>query len=98
MKATLEDAIVIAVEAHRGQKDKAGAAYITHPLRLTLQMETEPIERHLRILDHVVQDGDHLLDLGGHLQHQPEWMGDVGSPGLVLLAPVCLHGEDDGIL
>jgi len=31
--ANLEKAILIAVEAHQGQKDKAGKPYILHPLR-----------------------------------------------------------------
>jgi|GEM_PF-1087186 (p)ppGpp synthase/HD superfamily hydrolase len=39
--ATLERAIEIAVEAHKGQKDKAGMPYILHPLRLMFQMKTD---------------------------------------------------------
>jgi len=39
--ATLERAIEIAVEAHKGQKDKAGNPYILHPLRLMFQMKTD---------------------------------------------------------
>jgi len=31
---SLEDAIALAVETHRGQKDKAGEPYILHPLRV----------------------------------------------------------------
>ena len=31
---TLEDAIALAIEAHRGQKDKYDAPYILHPLRV----------------------------------------------------------------
>ena len=34
---TLEDAIALALEAHRGQRDKAGAPYIRHPLRVTFE-------------------------------------------------------------
>ena len=61
MTATLEDAIIIAVEAHRSQKDKAGAAYITHPLRLMLQMETEP-EQMVAVLHDVVEDSKMTLE------------------------------------
>lgn len=32
----LENAIVIATQAHKGQKDKAGMPYVLHPLRLML--------------------------------------------------------------
>ena len=39
--ATLERAIEIAVEAHKGQKDKAGMPYILHTLRLMFQMKTD---------------------------------------------------------
>ena len=39
--ATLEDAISIAAQAHRGQRDKAGAVYLLHPLRLMLRMDSE---------------------------------------------------------
>lgn len=51
----LEKAIEIAVEAHRGQVDKAGKIYILHPLRVMLrgQNETEQI---LGILHDVVED------------------------------------------
>ncbi len=37
--STLERAVMIAVEAHAGQVDKAGTPYILHPLRLMLQSE-----------------------------------------------------------
>jgi GTP diphosphokinase / guanosine-3',5'-bis(diphosphate) 3'-diphosphatase len=34
---TLKKAIQIAVKAHAGQKDKAGAPYILHPLRMMMR-------------------------------------------------------------
>ena len=52
---TLEDAIALAVEAHRGQRDKAGQTYILHPLRVMLRLETEA-ERMAAILHDVVED------------------------------------------
>lgn len=51
----LEKAIEIAVEAHRGQIDKAGKIYILHPIRVMLrgQNETEQI---VGILHDVIED------------------------------------------
>ena len=37
----LEKAIQIALTAHKGQTDKAGAHYILHPLRVMLNLDTE---------------------------------------------------------
>ncbi|MBT4684929.1 MAG: HD domain-containing protein [Candidatus Marinimicrobia bacterium] len=59
--ATLERAIEIAVEAHKGQKDKAGNPYILHPLRLMFQMKTDN-ERMAAVLHDVVEDSDWTLD------------------------------------
>lgn len=36
----LETAIAIALRVHDGQRDKAGAAYILHPLRVMMRMPT----------------------------------------------------------
>lgn len=55
--ATLEEAILIAAEAHRGQTDKAGASYILHPLRMMMKMNTEA-EMMAAILHDVVEDSD----------------------------------------
>jgi (p)ppGpp synthase/HD superfamily hydrolase len=52
----LETAIAIAVEAHRGQTDKAGAPYILHPLRIMHSLETD-LERIVGVLHDVVEDG-----------------------------------------
>jgi len=51
----LEKAISIAVEAHQGKKDKAGATYILHPLRVMFRVETEA-EKIVAILHDVVED------------------------------------------
>ena len=53
--AGIEEAIHIAVEAHRGQVDKAGAPYIFHPLRLMLSMKTDA-QRMAAVLHDTVED------------------------------------------
>jgi (p)ppGpp synthase/HD superfamily hydrolase len=53
--STLERAIVIAAEAHSGQRDKAGACYILHPLRVMSRMTTDE-ERIVAVLHDVVED------------------------------------------
>jgi len=59
--ADIEEAIRIAVEAHRGQKDKAGAPYILHPLRMMFRMQTDA-ERMAAVLHDVVEDTPWTLD------------------------------------
>ena len=51
----LEKAIEIAVEAHRGQIDKAGKIYILHPIRVMLRGKNET-EQIIGILHDVVED------------------------------------------
>jgi len=51
----LERAIRIAADAHRGQKDKAGAPYILHPLRVMLSLQGEA-ERIVGVLHDVLED------------------------------------------
>ena len=58
---TLEDAISLAVKAHRGRKDKAGAAYILHPLRVMLHMKTKD-ERVVAVLHDVIEDTNYTLE------------------------------------
>jgi (p)ppGpp synthase/HD superfamily hydrolase len=53
----LERAIAIAVEAHRGQKDRYGAPYILHPLRVMQRMATVR-EQIVAVLHDVVEDTD----------------------------------------
>jgi (p)ppGpp synthase/HD superfamily hydrolase len=58
---TLEDAIALAVEAHRGQVDKGGQPYILHPLRVMLTLESD-MERIVAVLHDVVEDTEYSLD------------------------------------
>ena len=55
--STLERAIEIATEAHRGQFDKAGNDYIQHPLRVMAAGKT-PDEKIVGVLHDVVEDTD----------------------------------------
>jgi hypothetical protein len=55
MAPMLEDAILLAAKAHRNQRDKAGASYILHPLRVMLGMKTKE-ERIVAVLHDVVED------------------------------------------
>ncbi len=59
--ATLERAIAIALEAHQGQRDKAGAPYVLHPLRVMLRLESEPA-RIAAVLHDVVEDSPWTLE------------------------------------
>jgi (p)ppGpp synthase/HD superfamily hydrolase len=61
MMPTLEDAISLAVKAHRGCKDKAGSAYILHSLRVMLRMKTSD-ERIVAVLHDVIEDTNYTLE------------------------------------
>ena len=52
----LEKAIEIALRAHAGQTDKAGAPYVLHPLRMMLRMK-DPTSMMVAVLHDVVEDG-----------------------------------------
>ena len=53
--ATIDDAISIAADAHKGQKDKAGNPYIFHPLRMMLKMKDDQ-SRMTAMLHDVLED------------------------------------------
>lgn len=57
---SLEDAIALAVSAHRGQRDKVGQPYILHSLRVMLCCDTEAA-RITAVLHDVVEDTPHTL-------------------------------------
>jgi guanosine-3',5'-bis(diphosphate) 3'-pyrophosphohydrolase len=53
--STLERAIALAATAHAGQRDKAGAPYIFHPLRMMLKMKTTEAQMAAALHD-VIED------------------------------------------
>lgn len=59
--STLERAIALAAEAHAGQQDKVGEAYILHPLRVMLAVGS-PDERIVGVLHDVVEDTPWTLE------------------------------------
>ncbi|MGN0154227.1 MAG: GTP pyrophosphokinase [Lachnospiraceae bacterium] len=84
----LEKAIEIAVEAHRGQIDKAGKIYILHPMRVMLRGKNEQ-EMIVGILHDTVEDTPITLDM----------LRLEGFPEEVLEAVACItkkEGEDYG--
>jgi (p)ppGpp synthase/HD superfamily hydrolase len=58
---TLEDAIILATGAHRGQKDRNDEPYIMHPIRVMAQLWGYD-ERMVAILHDVIEDTDVTLD------------------------------------
>lgn len=61
LQSLLEKAIIIATNAHRGQVDKGGYAYILHPLRV--MMKCEKIEEKIvAILHDVIEDTEITLE------------------------------------
>lgn len=59
--ALLEHAIALACRAHRGQRDKGGAPYILHPLRLLHRMATVE-EMIVAVLHDVLEDSPCTAD------------------------------------
>jgi len=53
----IEKAIALAIKIHNGQKDKAGAPYILHPLRVMLSMDTDKAMQ-AAVLHDSIEDGD----------------------------------------
>lgn len=62
-----EKAVAIATEAHRGQTDKAGIDYITHPLRVAERLENYD-EKIVAVLHDTIEDtfvtADYLIKQG----------------------------------
>lgn len=60
--STLERAIQIATEAHKGQLDKSGRDYIGHPLRVMAMGKTED-EKIVGVLHDVIEDTDWTFEM-----------------------------------
>ena len=58
--ATLDTAVIIAAQAHQGQKDRYGVNYILHPLRVMLRFESET-EMIVAILHDVIEKTEWTL-------------------------------------
>lgn len=61
MSAGIAKAMAIAMDAHDGQVDKAGKAYILHPLRVASRQATDD-GIIVGLLHDVVEDSDYTLD------------------------------------
>ena len=79
----LETAIEIAVKAHKGQTDKAGAPYILHPLRLMMQF-TEDDLKCIAVLHDVIEDSD----------YDAKDLKDAGFSEIVIEGVLCLTHRD----
>src|ERR1035437_2273229 len=54
---TLEDAIILATEKHKGMKDEAGKPFVLHPIRVMTRLRNpNEIEQVAAILHDVVED------------------------------------------
>ena len=58
---TIERALALALECHARAKDKAGAPYVLHPLRVMFRMKTED-EMTTAVLHDVVEEGGSSLE------------------------------------
>ncbi len=58
---TLEKAISLAVDGHRGKEDKAGSPYILHPLRVMFKMDTED-KMVAAVMHDLIEDTETSLD------------------------------------
>lgn len=81
---TLEHAIQLATQAHQGQVDKAGQAYILHPLRVMFAVQDEKM-RIVAVLHDVVEDSDYTLDD----------LREMGYSDEIITALDCLTKRDD---
>ena len=84
-KNLLERAIELAVKHHKGQTDKAGKAYILHPLRLMMAVNTNE-EKIVAVLHDIVEDTDITL----------EDLRNEGFSNAIVDAIECVTNRDGG--
>lgn len=66
MEYIIKTAFEIAQRAHKGQKDKAGQPYISHPIRVSESVHTDE-EKAVALLHDVIEDSEiTLTDLRAH--------------------------------
>lgn len=81
----LEKALKLAVEAHSGQTDKAGAPYVFHPIRVSCRCKTDD-ERVVALLHDTIEDSDIT----------PQRLLSEGFPRDIVEAVISLtHYEDE---
>ena len=61
MPKIIEDAIELATEAHRDQKDKNGQPYIYHPIRVMLAVQSD-YEKMVAIMHDIIEDTNWTLE------------------------------------
>lgn len=71
----LEKALLIATQAHEGQVDKSGSAYIFHPIRVSNRCNTEE-ERIVALLHDTIED----------TRVTPEYLLSEGFPATIVEA------------
>lgn len=82
--ALFERAVRIALDAHRGQRDKGGGAYLLHPLSVMARVHGDAA-RLVALLHDVVEDSDWTLDQ----------LRDAGFPEAVVAAVDALTRRAD---
>ena len=82
----LDKAALICVTKHQGQRDKAGAAYFQHPMRVAMKCEKDE-EKIVALLHDTIEDTDVT----------PEWLKQQGFSDEIIDAILSVthnHGED----
>jgi len=81
----IEKSLEIALKAYSGQKDKAGRAYILHPLRIMSKVQTEE-EMAVALLHDVIEDSDYTAD---------DLLGEGIPPNVVEAVLVLTRGDGE---
>ncbi len=79
----LEEAIILAAQAHKGQRDKYGAPYILHPLRVMARVKTAT-EKTVAVHHDTVEDTEWTLAA----------LREVGFSDAIVEAVDCLTKRD----